>query len=102
MNLDVAGRALNNGFEYRAQRGVGDGLLHGAADFLVGALRDCRPFFLNKAFQFDWVGKPPADMLIDLHRLLPAAILSAQPKRDAGGAQVMVRSVEVDGPEFLG
>ena len=30
-----------------------------------------------------------------------AAILAAQPKRDTGGVQVMPRSVEVDGPEFL-
>jgi hypothetical protein len=40
-------------------------------------------------------------LLIDFHRLLAAAILAAQPKREAGGVQIMFRSVEVDSPEFL-
>src|SRR5215471_14424987 len=100
--LDVAGGALDNGFEYWSQRGVGEGLLHGATDLLVGDLPYVWPFFLNKGLQFDRVRNATLHVLIDLYPLLPAPILAAQPKRDAGGAQVMPRSVEVDGPEFLG
>src|SRR5262245_36250983 len=101
LDLDAAGGALDNGFEYGAQRGVGERLLYGAADLLVGDLPDIGPFFLNKGLQFDRVGKAALDVLIDLHRLPPAAILAAQPKRDAGGVQAMLRSVEIDSPKFL-
>src|SRR5262245_44682440 len=101
LDLDAAGGALDNSFEYRVQRGVREGPLHGAADFLVGDLPDIGPFFLNKGLQFDRVGKAALDVPIDLHRLPPATVLAAQPERDAGGVQATPRSVEVDGPEFL-
>src|SRR5262249_20406273 len=55
----------------------------------------------NKGLQFDRVGRTALDVLIDLHCLPPAAILAAQPERDAGGVQVMPGCVEVDGPQFL-
>src|SRR5215831_1455759 len=100
LDLDAAGGALDNGFEYRTQRGVGEGLLYGAADAFVGDLPDVGPLVLNKGLQFDWVGNTTLDVLIDLHRLLPAAILAAQPKRDTSGVQIMLGSIEVDGPEL--
>src|SRR5215510_13494725 len=75
--LDLDGGALDNSFEYRVQCGVREGLLHGAADLLVGDLPDI------KGLEFDRVGRPALDVLIDLHRLPPAAILAAQPERDA-------------------
>src|SRR5262249_53423073 len=100
LDRDVAGGTLDNGFEYRAKRGVGEGLLYGAADVLVGDLPDVGALFLNKGLQFNRVGNTALDVLIDLHCLLPAAILAAQPKRDTGGVQVMFWSIEVDGPEF--
>src|SRR5262245_58955632 len=101
LDLDVACSTLDNGFKYRAQRGVGEGLLYGAADLLVGDLPDVGALILNEGLQFDRVGHAALDMLIDLHRLPPAAILAAQPERDAGGVQVMLGCIEVDGPEFL-
>src|SRR5262249_47784296 len=101
LDLDAAGGALDNGLEYRAQRGAREGLPDGAADSFVGDPPDVGPFVLNNGLQFDRVGNATLDMLIDLHRLLPTAILAAQPKRDAGGVQAMLGSVEVDSPEFL-
>src|SRR5262245_22833163 len=90
LRLDLAGRALNDGFKYGVQCGSIHGLLHDALDLLVGNLGEVGFLAGHRGFQLHRVRYPVDDVLICFDRLQPATVLLSQPKRDTGGAQIML------------